>query len=494
MSDRSRPLLPRLAAALTLSALLATACSSPEVSGTADGAAHADVDDPAPEAGDGDRTPGTGSEDPAPAEPTDVQTIASDLAFIRDVRDEMHDFPAEWPIVRGVYSTMHSLWGERWEYMLDLVRTTEINAIVIDVKDDKGQLAWDMDLPLAIDGGGADWKPGSDPRERIRELRQAGGYPIARVVCFKDSKVALSHPELAVVDTRTGQPWQGRDGQHWLNPYEDEAWQWCIDVGKEAAKVGFLEVQFDYVRFPNGGDGPSKYFDFPGRPADAPREVWRHPDEITEFLTAAREQLHAAGVRVSADIFGLTTYNWSWDGDGTGQVFERLAEQLDYVSPMVYPSHYGPGNYGLKPHPVDFPYETVWNAMQESRMRSQGLRAKIRPWLEDFAPTWLGRGHSPERVRQQIQAVYDNGIEGWLLWNAGNSFSTEAVGPNPAVSHGKDIVVPPRTRDPAVAPGAEPRTWPGHAEDGEAESALIGEGNAAGTQQSGAAEGEPDGA
>lgn len=389
--------------------------------------------------------------------------------------------PQEWPVVRGVYATMHSFWGQRWETMLALVRDTEINAIVIDVKDDTGQLAWDMDLPLARSGGGAQWRPHSDPRPRIAQLRAAGGYPIARVVCFKDSKVALRHPELAVVDVRTGQPWQGNDGQHWLNPYREDAWQWCIDVGKQAARMGFLEVQFDYVRFPNGGDGPSNHFDFPGRPADLPRDQWRHPDEITAFLASAREQLHAVGVRVSADIFGLTTYNWSWDGDGTGQVFERLAAELDYLSPMVYPSHYGPGNYGLRPHPVDHPYATVWNAMQEARMRSQGLRAEIRPWLEDFAPTWLGRGHSPQRVRDQIRATYANGIEGWLLWNAGNTFSVTALEPFEALRAEPGFVPPPRTRDPDPAPGAEPVRWPGRAHDDADDSPGIGTGNAAGT-------------
>ncbi len=427
---------------------------------------------------------------PAPAV---APTAAADLRFIRQVRSEMRAFPQEWPIVRGAFSTMYTFWGKHWDYMMDLVRNTEINAIVINVKDDSGQLAWHMDdIPAAKAGGGADWlREGLDPRTRIQQLRDAGGYPIARVVCFKDSQVAQARPDLAVIDTRTGKPWQGKDGQYWLNPYNDAAWQYCIDVGKQAAKMGFLEVQFDYVRFPNGGDGPSEFFSFPGVPADRPRSEWRHPDVITKFLTAAREQLHGAGVRVAADIFGLTTYNWSWDGDGTGQVFERLAEQLDYVSPMVYPSHYGPGNYGLYPHPVHFPYETVWNAMQEAQMRSQGLRAKVRPWIEDFSPTWLGVHNTPQRVRDQKRAVYDNGLEGWMLWNAGNQFTREALEPT-TISHANpDFEVPPRTRDPAPAPGAEPRHWPGYpvGDDGQPKTGGpnvdVDQGNAAGTSPHG---------
>ncbi len=370
--------------------------------------------------------------------------------------------PPEVPIVRGVYSTMYSFWGGRWEYMLDLVRDTEINAIVIDVKDDGGQLAWQSQVPLAVEGGGGEWKPDADPRPRLQELTDVGGYPIARVVCFKDSEVALARPDLAVIDVRTGEPWQGRDGEYWLNPYRDEAWQYCIDIGKEAARMGFAEIQFDYVRFPNGGDGPSLHFSFPGVPEDRPREEWRHPDVITRFLSEARRQLHREGARVSADIFGLTTYNWTWDGDGTGQVFERLAAELDYVSPMVYPSHYSPGNYGLLPHPVDHPYATVFGAMEEARTRAQGLRAKIRPWIEDFAPSWLGRGHSPQRVLDQKRAVYENGIEGWLLWNASNRFSEAALEGTTESRADPDHVPLFRERDPDPAPGADPVRWPGY--------------------------------
>lgn len=377
----------------------------------------------------------------------------SDVAFLRDAQQHFRTLPAEFPIVRGVYSTMYSFWGDRWERMLGHIRDTELNAIVIDVKDDKGQLAWHMpDIPMAMQGGGADWTSATrDPRPRLRQLRDLGGYPIARVVCFKDSYVAQAVPDLAVKDTRNGAPWQGRDGQYWLNPYRDEAWQYCIDVGKQAAAMGFLEVQFDYVRFPNGGDGPADFFSFPGVPDGTPREQWRHPDQITEFLASAREQLHEVGVRVSADVFGLTTYNYSWNGDGTGQVWERLAAELDYISPMVYPSHYGAGNYGLDPHPVRFPYETVKGAMEEAQVRSQGLRAKIRPWLEDFGSPWLGAlspAHTPARLQDQFRAVYEKGIDSWLIWNASNVFSLEALAPTTQAR------AEPWVRDPSQVNGA----------------------------------------
>ncbi len=380
---------------------------------------------------------GQASESAATDAASEVPTVlALDLEAARLEREAARHTAAslEDPgIVRGVYSTKWSFWGERWERLLDLVATTELNAIVVDVKDDGGQLSWAMDLELASSPGAADWAASmptlEDAQARVQQLLDLGGYPIARVVCFKDSSVATANPALAVRDVRDGGPWQGHDGQHWLNPYQPDAWQYCVDVGKQAAEAGFREVQFDYVRFPNGGDGPSKHFSFPGMPDDRPEDEWRHPEEIRRFLASATAQLHEVGVRVSADVFGLTTYNFSWNGDGTGQVWEQLVEELDYISPMTYPSHYAAGNYGLYPHPVQHPYQLIYEAMEEAQLRTFGTRAGIRPWLEDFGAPWLRDSvpHTAERVRQQIQAAYDRGIDSWLLWNAGNTYSVDAL-------------------------------------------------------------------
>lgn len=452
-----------LPSALLAVLLLTSACSGGEEAAAPEDAADVEVtpaEDAAPEP---DRDP---EQEPEPEpEPTATEPA----------------LPEAPDAVRGVYATVYSFWGDRWDHLVELVETTELNAVVVDVKDEAGTLLWPIDHPYTA-AGGADWKPDGDPTERLQRLLDAGGYPIARVSCFKDTLVAQAHPELAVQEQGTGRAWLARKDFSWLNPYQDEAGQWCIDVGIAAVEAGFKEVQFDYIRFPNGGDGDTTTIELPGVPQDRPREEWRHTDEVVEFLARATEQVHAAGGLVSADLFGLVTYDFSWDAQGTGQVIERIAEHVDFISPMVYPSHYGPGNYGLLPHPVDHPYETVWNAMQEAQMRVQGLHAQIRPWLEDFPAPWMGRDHSPARLEEQIQATYDNGIEGWLLWNAGNTYSESVLAPGETEPKAADVPPPARTADPDPAPGSEPVAWPGRPTCGEGiDPPFVGEGNLAGS-------------
>ncbi|MBW3561923.1 MAG: putative glycoside hydrolase [Actinobacteria bacterium] len=463
MSDRNRGVL-----ALMVLALVAGACSTsaggPKVAEPAAATATARGPEPGPSA-----SPVAGPS--ASASPSDEPSSVDEVA--------MPD------IVRGVYTHAFSFWDDRWPHLVDLVRTTELNALVIDVKDESGTLLWDIDHPLAHAGGGGAWREHFDGlEERLQMLKDAGGWAIARIACFKDTRVADARPDLAVQNVGGG-TWKARKDFSWLNPYQDEAGQWCIDVGLAALEVGFDEIQYDYIRFPNGGDGDTSVIQLPGVPAERPREEWRHSDEIVDFLARASEAIHDAGGVVSADLFGLVTYDWRWDAGGTGQVLERIAEHVDVISLMVYPSHYNPGNYGLLPHPVRYPYETVWNAMQEAQMRVQGLRATLRPWLEDFNAPWTGHSvHSPEHVRRQIQAAYDNGIEGWLLWNAGNRYSASILEPGEAVSHADpDFRPPARTANPDAAPGAPDKQWPGLPPcDPYPGRMLVGEGNLVGSR------------
>ncbi len=385
-----------------------------------------------------------------------LPTRSDDAAFIRTVHDEMNRMPAATPIVRGVFSTIYSFWGDRWEYLIDLVATTEINALVIDVKEENGNLLWAMpELPMAVTTGGGDWMSASrDPRPRLRRLHDLGGYAIARVVCMKDNKLAAARPDLTIIDERTGAPLVGNQGEIWMDPYADEVWQYCADAGAQAIGMGFDEVQFDYVRFPNSGDAPVDALRFQNAPAGVTADTVQDPDVITNGLRIAVETVHAAGGRASADVFGLTLYNYEHNVDGTGQVWERLAFLMDYMSPMVYPSHYGTGNFGVDGHPVRYPRETLIGSMEEAQVRSQGLDVGIRPWLEDFGSPWLGAAgmpHSADRVRAQIEATYDRGIESWLLWNAGNTYSVEALEPT------LEPRATPWVRDETIVGGAKQR-------------------------------------
>ncbi|MFN2555283.1 MAG: putative glycoside hydrolase [Nitriliruptorales bacterium] len=372
------------------------------------------------------------------AETTNTTPVSDrDAAILADARRGLRALPAEWPIVRGVYSTMWSFAGPRWNYIMDLVRTTELNAVVIDVKDDDGQLAWKGSSVALAREAGADRATELTRQQaaaRIRELREAGGYPIARVVCFKDRMLAPTKPELAI-RTAGGGVWRDRKGMAWLDANNPATWEYLLDVSREAAAMGFLEIQFDYVRFPTDGNVATTVY-ANGGGVD--------PAAIRGFLAHAREELHKAGVRTSADIFGLTTYKLQGqgDGDGTGQRFEDVISEVDYVSPMVYPSHYYAGNYGLS-KPEAYPYEVITRSMDEGMRRIEGYRAKMRPWLEDFS---LTVPHHPGRLSAQLRGAYEQGVDSWLLWNAGNRYSVPAL----------DRVLRSKAKPRPSAPPAEP--------------------------------------
>ncbi|MDP8961744.1 MAG: putative glycoside hydrolase, partial [Actinomycetota bacterium] len=386
---------------------------------------------------------------------TNVTPVSDrDAAIFEDARSSLRALPAEWPIVRGVYSTMWSFAGDRWKHLMDLVRNTEVNAFVIDVKDDDGQLAWTGSNVEMARAAGADRATGltrQTAAARIRELRHAGGYPIARVVCFKDRTMAPAKPELAI-GSAGGGVWRDRKGHAWLDANNRATWEYIVDVSREAAAMGFLEIQFDYVRFPTDGNVASAVYANDGGV---------DPAAIRGFLAYAREELHEAGVRVSADIFGLTTYKAVGEGtgDGTGQLFEDVISEVDYVSPMVYPSHYYAGNYGLA-KPEANPYEVVSRAMDEGMRRIEGYRAKMRPWLEDFS---LTVPHHPGRLTAQLRGAYEQGVDSWLLWNAGNRYSVPALDP---VLRSKAKPRPPSIPIAEAPPPAEPPAEPAAAAEG----------------------------
>ena len=319
--------------------------------------------------------------------------------------------------VRAAYVSGYTAGTGRWADMLALVDKSELNALVIDVKED-GMISYDTEIPLAVKADASrDLIPTID--EKLDELKKRKVFAIARITCFRDKIVPKTRPDLAI-QRPDGSPWRDRAGHLWLDPYNKENWDYNVDLAVDAAKRGFGEIQWDYVRFPS--EGRSRPHVFPAKKKDDLRSEAR---VIANFLEYAREKLRPYNVIVSADVFGLTT-SASPDYDlGIGQKLALMMPHLDYICPMVYPSHYARGEYGI-PHPNASPYRTVFRALKDGQQRVKGTNCKIRPWLQDFS---LGVRYGERQVRDQIKAARDNGIHGYLLWNASNRYTSAALIP-----------------------------------------------------------------
>jgi hypothetical protein len=326
--------------------------------------------------------------------------------------------------VKGIYMTGYTVANtERFNKLIELVKTTEINAVVIDVKDDTGLMTYSSSLP-DVDFTGANKNVRiKDIDSIIKVLRENKIYAIARIVTFKDRIAGDKYANLAVKNT-SGGIWRDRHGMSWLNPYNEDSWDYIVDIAEEAASKGFNEVQFDYVRFPT--DGNTKIIDYGSSAAGKSKS-----EAIAGFLSYGRDRLSKKGVVVSADVFGLVTT--ATDDMRIGQHLESIARSVDVICPMVYPSHYGKGSYGVA-EPDFEPYKIVNRSMTIAQERIDAIKdvrrkAVLRPWLQDFTASYLKKykRYGPAEVRAQIDATYDAGAEEWLLWNAGNRFTEGAL-------------------------------------------------------------------
>ncbi len=304
--------------------------------------------------------------------------------------------------------------------VLDLLDRTELNAVVIDVKGDRGWIPYRTEVPLAREAGTQGPAIVKDFDRILADLKARGVYTIARIVVFKDNVLAHHRRDWAVIDTRTGQPWLDREGLGWVDPFREEVWGYVIAIAQEAAQKGFDEIQFDYLRFPTDGElGAARY----SRPNT--RET-RLP-AIAAFLARARKELAPTGVFLAADIFGYTAFNEN-DTD-IGQRVENLAEYLDYLSPMLYPSGYHLGIPGYR-NPVEHPYQVVFESVKGIRRRTAIYPVKIRPWIQDFRDyAFDRRPFGVKEVRAQAQAAEDAGAVGWMLWNPRNDYTVPALQP-----------------------------------------------------------------
>ena len=317
-------------------------------------------------------------------------------------------------IVRGIYLTAWSAGSERkMKQVLSLLEQTELNALVIDVRD-RGFVFWETGIALA-DESGATTKAVPRPDELMNKLEERGIYPIARISCFQDVWVPKIRSDLAV-QKKDGTPWKDRAGNTWLDPYNQRNWEYIGRVVDFAMDIGFAEVQLDYVRFPSEGNLSDVVY-----PA---QEEYPDPDASKTDVIAAFARFILERVRekdriLSADIFGIVSSSES--DQGIGQSLEKVAEPFDLICPMVYPSHYARGEYGID-NPEKSPYSVVSKSIADFIERLPDK--PIRPWLQDFS---LRVKYGKDEVQSQIKAIKELDCEEYLLWNPRNLYTKEAV-------------------------------------------------------------------
>ncbi len=346
------------------------------------------------------------------APPTvDVAPLHFTAATLPLAAEEVERPPA--PDARGLLMTGYTAGGARFETLLDMIRRTELNAVVIDIKDESGEVSW---LPEREWGNlaGAGRRKIRDPAALIESLRREDIYVIGRIVTFQDPILAEARPDLAVQDTKGG-IWRTTKGIGWGDPFSEEVQRYNIELAIEALELGFQEIQYDYVRFPSDGDLNRAWFRH--------RDLRPETRVIQQFLARARSEIVPRGGYISADLFGLVTL--ATDDMGIGQRLDMIAQEVDYVSLMLYPSHYAKPEYGISDPEAD-PYQTISLSVKDAKRRIAGTRAKLRPWIQDFS---LKVRYTPKEVRAQIQALEDEGITEWLLWNAGNRYTEDALRP-----------------------------------------------------------------
>jgi hypothetical protein len=311
--------------------------------------------------------------------------------------------------MRGVHVTMSlaSLPGKLARYLA----LPGLNTIELDVKDESGRVGFVRPtVPLARSTGAA--AAYYDARRAARLVHARGDYLIGRIVTFEDPVLSEKRPALAI-HTSDGSVWHTSAGLGWTNPYDRRVWRYNVDLAAAAVKAGFDEIQFDYVRFPSDGD--LSLIRYPG-PHPQPMK-WTIP----AFVRYAAERLHPLGARVSVDVFGLAATR----DLGIGQVPRRISRYVDAIYPMVYPSHYNPGEFNL-PDPNAAPGATVTRSLLDFRAALFGRKARLTPWLQDFS---LGRTYTLDDVRTQIAAARGQFAKGFLLWNAEGVYSAPALRP-----------------------------------------------------------------
>lgn len=328
--------------------------------------------------------------------------------------------------LRGIYMTSWIAGTPSLrQRLINLVDDTELNTIVIDIKDDTGKVSYEVRDPFLREIGSFEDRIG-DIENLIDELHKKNIYVIGRIAVFQDPFLTKRWPEESV-QTSSGNVWKDRKGLSWMDPSSERVWKYIVALAKDSYEIGFDEINFDYVRFPTDGSLDDMVFPKSG-----------HQDKsgvIEKFFSYVDQKLRGK-FPISVDLFGLVTS--ATDDMGIGQMLEKTLPYFDYVGPMVYPSHFQDGYNGYA-DPNDYPYEVIKASMGSAVARlnalknatstpieiSEGLSlAQLRPWLQDFD---YGADYDANDVRAQIQATYDVGLNSWILWDASNQYTKSAL-------------------------------------------------------------------
>lgn len=363
---------------------------------------------------------------------TVVENISNGKIPVFVPGDKLPNPPEE---VKAIYLTGWSAGStKKVQSSIDLIKRTELNAVVIDIKDYSGLVSYYMDIPLVKESGADKEIRIANPGEVIKKFHEAGIYVIGRITVFQDPILAKAKPEWAMKNKTTGKIWTDNKGLAWMDPAGSGTWDYVISIAKDATARGFDEINFDYIRF--ASDGTLGNIAYPYWDEKTPRHK-----VINSFFEYLRKNL--ADTKISADLFGLATVNN--DDLGIGQVIEDAYKNFDYVAPMVYPSHYAPGFIGIK-KPAEYPYEVMkysldkalskWLRLAEGSSSTPAIPkeklGKLRPWIQDFD---MGAKYDGAMVRKEFQAVYDSlqnsttsyTYAGWLIWDPSNTYTESAL-------------------------------------------------------------------
>ncbi|TSC70613.1 MAG: Uncharacterized protein CEO12_193 [Parcubacteria group bacterium Gr01-1014_46] len=325
--------------------------------------------------------------------------------------------------VRGIYMTSWVASNEQLRGgLVKLIDETEINTLVIDIKDYSGKIVFKVSSPELKNYGSEEIRI-KDLQDFIETLHKKNIYVVGRVAVFQDAYFVKHRPDLAVKTEDKSAVWKDRKGISWIDPGSKEYWDYIILLAKESRKLGFDEINFDYIRFPS--DGNMQDISYPFSSSTTKAIVMKN------FFEYLHNELIGTGLKTSADLFGMTTS--ANDDMGIGQLLENTLPYFDYIMPMVYPSHYPPTFEGFS-DPEKYPYEVVKYAMKSAVDRSELLASttgqvvgELRPWLQDFG---LKMSYGATEVRAQIKATNDVGLSSWILWSPSNKYTKGALNPN----------------------------------------------------------------